>query len=131
MKNIYVLNAVLFLSGVIAAGVGVGVLFVPHLFHGASGIVVPEDVNLLNEMRAPGGLLIAAGVFIIVGAFKSHLAPVAAVVSGVAFLSFGGSRLVSVMLDGMPNSAIIQIMVLELVIGVVCLVALARYRVAD
>ncbi|UWR16346.1 DUF4345 domain-containing protein [Sulfitobacter sp. M368] len=104
-------------SGLIAVGVGIGVLFLPHAFHASAGISVGGDVNLLNELRSPGAMILLAGAVILVGAFRSRLTVVALILSTAVYLSFGLSRIVSVVADGIPNAAMLQILGLELFIG--------------
>ncbi|NRB19657.1 MAG: DUF4345 family protein [Rhodobacteraceae bacterium] len=74
MKKSILVKVALFLSGLIAMGVGFGVLFIPHNFHASAGLSLGDDVNFLNEMRAPGGMLLAAGPFIRFGAIRASMA---------------------------------------------------------
>lgn len=124
MKNPALTKITLALSGVIATGVGLGVLFVPHAFHSSAGIVLGDDVNLLNEMRSSGGMLLAAGLFILLGAIRAKMASFALIASTTLYLSYGLSRVVSVVADGMPSSSMLQILALELFIGAFCAIVL-------
>ncbi len=131
MQNSIFVKAILALSGLIATGVGSAILFIPHAFHASAGIVVADDVNLLNEMRASGGLLMACGLFALFGTIRAKLALPALVVSATLYLSYGLSRVVSVVIDGLPNGAMVQIMALELGVAVICLVALRSLRLSQ
>lgn len=128
MKTGLLVKAVLGVAGVIAAGVGFGVLFVPHGFHATAGIMLGDDANLLNEMRAPGGMVLVSGLFMLAAALRASLAGVGLLLASVLYLSFGLSRGVSVVLDGVPGGAMVQILVLELVIGAACAALLLVQR---
>ncbi len=128
MKTQTLTKIALAVSGVIATGVGVGVLFAPHAFHATAGIMLGEDINLLNEIRSSGGMILVSGLFILLGAIRAKVAFLALVVSSVLYLSHGLSRLVSLAADGIPSGSMLQILVLELVIGGICAILLQRER---
>ena len=128
MRNSKFLKSVLFLSGLIATGIGASILLDPVTFHGASGIKLADDINLLNEMRAAGGALMAIGVLIILGCFIARLTYTATLVASLMYLAYGFSRVLSFGFDGLPNAALIQVAVLELVIGALCIFCLLKYR---
>ncbi len=118
------------LAGAVALGIGFGILFFPHGFHASAGLVLGDDLTLLNEIRSPGGMLLICGLFILAGAVRASATAPALAVSAVLYLSFGLSRIVGILVDGMPNGTMLQIMALELLIGTICaglLVAL-RFR---
>ncbi|WP_152543010.1 DUF4345 domain-containing protein [Sulfitobacter mediterraneus] len=128
MKTQTLTKIALAVSGVIATGVGVGVLFAPHAFHAAAGIMLGKDVNLLNELRSSGGMVLVSGLFILLGAIRAKVAFLALVVSSVLYLSYGLSRVVSLAADGIPSGSMLQILVLELVIGGICAILRQRQR---
>ena len=111
------------------------VLLVGRTLHQNGGVlgaqVIGDDVNLLNEMRSSAGMLLAAGLYILAGAFRPALAFSAMVVSGTVYLGYGFSRVVSIIFDGVPSSAMLQITALELVIGGICVLLLKFYKSAD
>jgi len=117
MKTSIMIKVSLALAGLVAVGVGFGVLFMPHVFHASAGLHLGSDVNLLNEMRSPGGMVLLSGLIILTGAFRSNMAVIALALSATLYLSFGLSRIVSVVADGLPNAAMLQILGLELFIG--------------
>ncbi|OUS33686.1 hypothetical protein A9Q94_18670 [Rhodobacterales bacterium 56_14_T64] len=131
MKNSALTRITLTVSGLIATGVGVGVLFMPHAFHASAGIVLGDDVNLLNEMRSSGGVVLASGLFILMGAIRAKMAFLALIVSTTVYLSYGLSRVVSLVADGVPSSSMLQILALELFIGTLCAVMLKTYRTSS
>ena len=128
MKNSKVLKVVLFVSGLIAASIGAAVLAVPAAFYASNGIELGSNVSLLNEIRASGGALSAAGILIMSGSFVASLTFTAVVVASLLYLSYGLSRILSFTIDGMPSEGLVQAAALEMVIGVVCVWAFAKYR---
>ena len=128
MKNSKVLKTILIISGLIASGIGVAILFAPAAFYAIYGIELGSDVSLLNEIRAPGAALLASGILIISGAFVEKLAFTAVVVSTLLYLSYGLSRVMSIAIDGMPVEGLVQAAILEIIIGLACVFALVIYR---
>lgn len=131
MKNSKVLKVILFISGLIAIGTGATILTMPVAFYTASGINLNGDVSLLNEVRASGGALLACGLLITLGAFVVKLTFTSAVISSLLYLSYGLSRMMSMIIDGLPADTLIQAVILELVIGLVCVVALMKFRIKE
>jgi len=128
MKNSKVLKTILFISGLIAVGVGGGILFMPVAFHATTGIDLGANASLLSEVRAPGGALLTSGILIMLGAFIKKLTFTATLVSALFYLSYGLSRILSMLLDGMPADELVQATILEMIIGLLCLFALVKYR---
>lgn len=128
MKNTVALKFILVVSGVIAAGVGITLLFTPVSLYASVNIDVSNKASLLSDLRATGGALLASGALITTGAFKAKLAFTATVLATLLYLSYGLSRLYSIAVDGMPDTVILTVAVLEIVIGLVCCFALIRYR---
>ncbi len=128
MKNSFLLKTVLFIAGLIIAGIGGAELFTPVGFHATSGIALGDDINLMNEMRAPGGALLALGLLIIAGAFIPVLTFTAIIVATMLYLSYGFSRVLSIAVDGMPDTTLLQATGLEIAIGLICALSLVRYR---
>ena len=122
------LKTILIISGLIASGVGAAILFSPVAFYASYGIEPGGNINLLNEIRAPGGALLASGILITSGAFVDKLAFTAVVISTLLYLSYGLSRVMSIVIDGMPAEGLVQAAVLEIVIGLACIFALVKFR---
>lgn len=127
MQNLKVLKIILFISGLIAAGVGGTILFMPVPFYATNSIELAGNISLLNETRASGGALLASGILIMIGAFFAKLTFTSAVLSTLLYLSYGLSRILSMAIDGVPAEGLVQAAVLEIVIGIVCVFALAKY----
>ncbi len=128
MKNSKVFKSILFICGVIFAGVGGAILLAPEAFHGANGLELGRNASLLSEIRAPGGALLASGVLVVLGAFVPRIAFTSAVVSALLFLSYGTARVLSMALDGMPAVGLVQATILEISLGMMCVFALVKYR---
>lgn len=117
MQKAKLIRIALFLFGIIAIVIGGALLLFPVEFESSSGIILDQDVNLLSEMRAYGGMLLFGGIIILLGAFMEKLMHVSIGVSCFLYLSIGLSRLFGMLLDGMPAHALVLATILELVIG--------------
>lgn len=129
MKSSKVLKIVLLFSGLIAAGIGGAILLIPTVFYAEYGIDLGGNVSLLNEIRAPGGALLAVGILIISGSFVASLTFTSVVVASLFYMSYGISRIFSFGIDGMPSEGLVHAAVLEIIIGLVCILVLVDYRV--
>jgi len=128
MKNSKVLKVLLFISGLIAASIGAAILLMPTTFYASNGIDLTGNISLLNEIRASGGALLAAGILIISGSFMHRLTFTALVVASMLYLSYGLSRILSFGIDGIPSEGLVQAAVLEVIIGAICVWAFVKYR---
>ncbi|MBT4933044.1 MAG: DUF4345 domain-containing protein [Rhodospirillaceae bacterium] len=115
-------------SGLIGIAIGGALLFTPVEFQASSGINLADDVNLLSEIRAPGGALLAAGIIIVSGAFVQKITQTSILLSCLFYLSYGASRLVGVMIDGVPGNAVVAATACEIIIGLMSLCALLRFH---
>ena len=124
----FVMSAVrkvfLALSGLIAAGIAVAIWTVPDAFYGSYGIDLGGDVNLINELKAPAGVLFVAGLAILAGAFRARYTSMSMKVAAILYLSFGVSRIASFVIDGMPGESIVSAALLEILIGAIALFGL-------
>lgn len=131
IKSSLSLKTFLILSGLIGVAVGIAVLFFPVPFYAISGIELGGNVSLLNEIRAPGGALIATGTLILLGVFVARLTYGALVISTVTYLAYGFSRLLSMAVDGLPTMDLIVVAFFEIVIGLCGVFVWAKYRPAE
>lgn len=116
------------LAGIIGVGIGGALLFAPAAFQAGVGIVIGDNINLLSEMRAPGGAILFAGVLIFWGAFNAQMAPVSLLISAYLHLSYGVGRVLSMMVDGMPHDTLVIATGYELVVGLLSLFLLLKLR---
>jgi len=127
IKNSALLKVVLLLSGLIAIGIAGAILFAPEAFYATYGIELGNDASLVNELKAPSGVLLVTGLLMLAGVFRSEFTFVSTVTASAIYLSYGLSRLLSMAIDGMPNGALVGAASFELVIGTFCLLALLRF----
>ena len=116
----------LLVSGLLLLGIGGAILLVPHLFHASNGIVLGDDPNELSEVRAPGGLLTASSIFILLGAARRSLRATALALTVLVYGSFGLARLLALALDGIPSAGLVGSTVIELVVATIGLYILSR-----
>ena len=112
-------NLFLFVSGLMLLAIGLALLLIPNAFHASYGITHANDPNLLSEIRAPGGMLAASAVLILLGVFFDRLRSLAVVLTILVYGSFGVARLVGMAIDGMPASGIVSATILELAIAAI------------
>lgn len=127
VKNLRLVKALLLIAGLIAIIIGGGLLFIPVSFEASAGIILDGDINLLSEIRAPGGALLVAGILIIAGALISSITFIALVLSTMFYLSYGFSRILGMMIDGVPGESIVVATVVEIFIGLLSLYALFHF----
>jgi hypothetical protein len=118
----------LLVSGLVAIGIAGTILLAPEMFYTPYGIEVGGDATLVNELKAPAGPLLAAGLLIFAGVFRTDITKVSLTTAAVVYLSYGLSRLLSMAMDGLPGSGLVSAAGIELGIGAVCLLALLRVR---
>lgn len=103
----------------------------PIGFYAFSGLELSDDAGLLSEVRAAGGIIMVSGLVVGLGAFRHAWSRTSVVLAAVVFLSAGLARLLGIALDGPPGAEVIQGMAIELVFGVLALVAFFKYRDGD
>ena len=124
----YGTRGLLLASGLIAAGIAATILFAPNAFYSAYGIEIGSNVSLANELKAPAGALLLAGLLMLAGVFRSEFTVPSLATATAMYLSYGLSRLLSMAIDGVPHGGLVSAAVLEIAIGAICFVDLARYR---
>jgi low temperature requirement protein LtrA len=122
-------KALLFVAGALLILVSSFILASPADFYASNNIELGANVNLLNELKAPAGLLLVAGLFMIGAVFVRSQADTALWLAALIYLSYAGSRLVSMALDGLPATGLVQAAALEGIVGMACLVVLAIRRI--
>ena len=118
----------LLFSGLVAIGIAVTILLAPEAFYSGYGINVVGNANLVNELKAPAGALLVAGVLMIAGVFRTELVKTSLTTATVVYSSYGLSRLLSIAMDGLPDISLVSAAGIELGIGAACLFALLRTR---
>ncbi|MEQ9366686.1 MAG: DUF4345 domain-containing protein [Leptospirales bacterium] len=128
MRDSMVLKIILSVSGLVAIGVGLGILFFPVAFYATNEIALAGQISLLSEVRGSGGAILGVGLLVFAGAFIARLRFSAVLISTVLYLSYGASRILSAILDGVPAEGLVFVTALEIVFGGLCLFALLIYR---
>ena len=118
----------LLVAGALLLLVATSILAAPIDFYASNGIELGADPSLLNELRAPAGFLLAAGLFVVTAAFVRRLAETATLLAAMIYLSYAGSRFVGMLLDGLPAEGLVQAAVLEAAVGLACLAFLLPRR---
>ena len=127
----YTARLILFCSGLVAVGIAIAILVAPAAFYAGYGIDVTGDATLANELKAPAGALLVAGLIMFAGAFRRELAIVSLTTAAVVYLGYGLSRVASIAIDGVPHSGMVNAASVEIVIGAICLLTLLQVRQID
>ena len=128
MRNSKILKIILFVAGLNLIVLGLWRLLDPVSFCAFSGILLSNDVTLLNEMRAGGGGIVGFGLLIFLGTFIEKLRYTSTIVAFTLFLSYGLARVLSLGLDGPPAMELYKGIIGEFVMGSIILTAFIRYR---
>lgn len=108
--------------------IGAMLVFKPHAFFEMNEVALGTHPNMLSEVRAPGGLLILAGIVMAAGAAYRDRTRTGLVTAVLVYGGYGLARVFSVVMDGWPSQSLVIAMVVELVIGALASVALMRFR---
>lgn len=128
MTRSRLIRPALVVSGLVAVGIGGAILTVPEAFYGSYGITLGQGASLMNEIRAPGGALLGAGLLMLLGVFIPRLALASLLVAITIYLGYGIARIASMIVDGLPDNGLVAASGFELAVGILCLVALLRAR---
>ena len=112
---------VLALSALVAVAIASAILIAPDAFYTGYGIVVDDNPTLANELKAPAGALLLAGIAMFVGVIRAAYVPASLALAAAVYLSYGASRIVSIALDGLPHDGMVAAAGIEIAIGTACL----------
>jgi hypothetical protein len=118
----------LLVSGTVLVLIGAMVVLAPSSFFAGNGVVLSPNPNLLSEIRAPGGLLLLAGLLILWGAFRAGFVQSALALSILVYGSYGCSRLFSMAVDGIPQASLVGAATIELLLAILCLATWVCHR---
>ena len=124
-------RSALALSSLIALGIGAAILFAPSDFYAMSAVTLPNDVNLLNDLRAFGGGLVAVAVFSSLGLFYRSLIFPALIAAAIVFAGFGLARIWAITADGLPDATYMWVLVIELVVAAVAAILAVKTPAAN
>ena len=114
----------LFVAGALLILIGTFISASPIDFYASNSIDLGANVSLLNELKAPAGFLLVAGLFIVGAIFVERLADTAMLLATLIYLSYAASRFASMVLDGVPAAGLVQAAAVETTVGVACLTVL-------
>ncbi|MFS2317855.1 DUF4345 family protein [Maricaulis sp. D1M11] len=121
-------KVILGLGGVTALVIGAAITLFPAEFYASYGITLDAEPNLMSELRAPGANLAALGGLMLGGVARARWFAAARMIALTVFFAFAAGRLVSWVLDGMPDSNVLIALGIELAIGVMVMAAAGRGR---
>ncbi len=107
MVKLKLVKILLVFSVITAYGIGRSLLFVTIAFEASAGIQMEQDINLLSELRAPGGTLMVVGVIILLGAFVSEITFLSTLLSTLFYLSYGFYHIYAMLVDGIPSESLV------------------------
>ena len=127
MKTLPILmeKLTLLLAGIVLLAVAGFILVSPAEFYAASAIDVGTDASLLNELKAPAGLLLVTGVLMLAAIWLHGLTRPALWMGCLVYLSYALSRGISMVADGLPADGLVQAAILESLFGLACIATLA------
>lgn len=112
-----IIRALLGINGVVLTGIGVMLISDPHAMFALNGVTLSPDPNLLSELRASGGALALGGGFVLAAAALGLWMRTASGVSALLLLGWALGRLVSIPLDGMPDTGLLIAFGIEVSLG--------------
>ena len=123
-----IVRIILFLSACVAVAIAATILVAPDAFYAGYGIEVGGNPTLANELKAPAGALLLAGLLMFAGAIRLRYAVVSLATAAAVYSSYGLGRVISIAVDGLPHSGMISAAGIEIAIGAVCLLTLSQVR---
>ncbi|MFK7732210.1 MAG: DUF4345 domain-containing protein [Pseudomonadales bacterium] len=121
-------RCVLLLAGALLLMVSASILISPIGFYAANNIELGSNTSLISELKAPAGFLLLAGGFMISSLFVRRYQDTATCLAAVIYLSYALSRVISMGVDGVPSSGLVQAAIIEAVLGICCVVILATHQ---
>lgn len=122
------IRVVLVIATLVALAVGIAVLCFPVQFYAGYDVALGGQTDLLSDVRAQGAVLVVGGTFLSLGIFSKRRQRNSLLVGALLYGSYGLARLLSFGLDGAPGSSLMYATLIEMVIGLACLVALFERR---
>jgi len=111
-------NVILGVSGALLFFVGLSRLSNPQkMFLKNSGINLPQDTSLRNELRGLSAVMLSAGLIVLLGTIVDNHSYTSHMVAVILLLGFALGRLISFYTDGKPSKQISQGIAFDLVLG--------------
>ncbi len=128
MKNSIVLKIILGIGAAMFLLAGWFASFNPLGFVARNGADIAGELTLLNDYRGFGAVLIGAGIIMVLGIIHERMRFTSIVVMAVLYTTFALGRTVSIITDGSPVEGIIKATVVELLVGLVAIFALIKFK---
>lgn len=113
-------------GGLMLLAIGLAITLSPEGFYASSGITLGGDPSLTSELRAPAGMLVAAGCVMLISLPLESFRQYALFASALVYLPYGVARLFGFTAEGLPNGNIVLAAAIEVVFGITSLVMLRR-----
>lgn len=125
MKSEYFVRTILFVAGLAAAIVGIGIALAPDVFYASYQMLLPDGATVRSELRGIGGFLAVSGITIFSGAVwlsqRAFALRLGILLNGGIVLG----RLLSFAVDGAPSSPMLSAWTFEVATFVLLLGAVA------
>ncbi len=118
-------NALLHLNGWVAVLIGVFIVLEPISMLSPYGLQSNLSNSLLSELKAPGGLLFVCGLVIVRSAIIPSLRDRGLYLSIMVYGSYAAGRLLSILVDGIPQMEILVTLTIE---AMLCGLSIAALR---
>lgn len=113
------------LSGLLLLYVGIKRISNPLKTYSQSfGIEFENDVNVLSELKGIGAVMLFGGIVVILGVILNQYSVVTFVVGSLIFMGVAIGRILSMVLDGKPNTKLMRGFVIELLFGILNVIGL-------
>ncbi len=128
MKNSIVLKIILGIGSAMFLLSGSFAVFNPLQYVARNGIDIAGQLTLLNDYRGSGAVLIGAGIIMFLGIIHERMRFTSIVVMSVLYSTFALGRIISIIADGLPVEGLVKATVVELIIGLVAIFALIKFK---
>ena len=115
---------VLFLAALTMIGIGATIALAPHVLYSQPDGSMPGDIVLASDLRSSGSFLLVCGLIVLSAGFGLIARRAALSLAAIAFLSYGLGRVLSFVMDGIPNATILTAAGVEWVLGLATLATL-------
>ncbi|MEE4185987.1 MAG: DUF4345 domain-containing protein [Gammaproteobacteria bacterium] len=104
-------------SGAVLGLAGGAMMFAPGTFLAMSDVFVEPSPGLMSELTAPSGVLLFAGALMILASVKQRFVTRGLITGAIIYGSYGTSRLVSMIIYGVPSNSLITATAIELCVA--------------
>ncbi|MCG8416080.1 MAG: DUF4345 domain-containing protein [Pseudomonadales bacterium] len=116
------------LNAWVAVLIGSFIVLDPVSMLSAHGLQSDLSAGLMSELRAPGGLLIAAGLLIAYCSLHDNSLEQGLFIAMLVYGGYGSARLIGFLVDGLPPMEILIATTIELVLFGLSLVTMIQLR---